>query len=62
MTREYVKKIKYPCETAAIFQDVVFVMRVNDATELLSAADRARECNALIQADRYLSQADKGKA
>lgn len=38
MTREYVKKIKYPCETAAIFQDVVFVMRVNDATELLSAA------------------------
>lgn len=43
MTREYVKKIHYPCETAAIFQDVVFVMRVNDATELLGAADRSAE-------------------
>lgn len=43
MTREYVKRIHYPCETAAIFQDVVFVMRVSDATELLSAADRVAE-------------------
>lgn len=43
MSREYVKKIHYPCETAAIFQDVLFVMRVNDATELLNSADRAAE-------------------
>lgn len=43
MTREYVKKIHYPCETAAIFQDVLFVMRVNHYSELLSQADRAAE-------------------
>ncbi|EKZ6391753.1 hypothetical protein RE075_002194 [Klebsiella aerogenes] len=43
MSREYVKKIHYPCETEAIFQDVIFVMRINDATELLYAADRAAE-------------------
>ncbi|HHA1718934.1 hypothetical protein [Enterobacter kobei] len=43
MTREYVKKIHYPCETAAIFQDVLFVMRVNHYSELLSQADIAAE-------------------
>ena len=43
MTREYVKKIHYPCETAAIFQDVLFVMRVNHYSELLKQADRAAE-------------------
>ncbi|WP_316503212.1 hypothetical protein [Klebsiella oxytoca] len=43
MSKEYMKKIHYPCETAAIFQDVLFVMRVNDATELLNSADRAAE-------------------
>jgi len=36
-------KIHYPCETAAIFQDVLFVMRVNHCSELLCAADRAAE-------------------
>jgi hypothetical protein len=36
-------KIHYPCETAAIFQDVLFVMRVNHYSELLCAADRAAE-------------------
>lgn len=36
-------KIHYPCETAAIFQDVLFVIRVNHASELLCAADRAAE-------------------
>lgn len=43
MTREYVKKINYPCEMAAIFQDVIFVIRVNHSSELLCAADRAAE-------------------
>lgn len=43
MTREYVKKIHYPCETAAIFQDVLFVIRANHSSELLYAADRAEE-------------------
>lgn len=43
MTREYVKRIHYPCETAAIFQDVLFVMRLNDASEVLDKADRAAE-------------------
>lgn len=43
MIREYVKKIHYPCETAAIFQDVLFVMRVNHYSELLSQADSAAE-------------------
>ncbi|WP_411022111.1 hypothetical protein [Salmonella sp. ZJHZ21_0198] len=36
-------KIHYPCETAAIFQDVLFVIRVNHHSELLLAADRAAE-------------------
>lgn len=36
-------KIHYPCETAAIFQDVLFVIRVNHVSELLCAADRAAE-------------------
>ena len=36
-------KIHYPCETAAIFQDVLFVMRVSHYSELLCAADRAAE-------------------
>ncbi|WP_336709819.1 MULTISPECIES: hypothetical protein [unclassified Cedecea] len=43
MTREYVKKIHYPCETAAIFQDVLFVMRPQSASDLLAEADRAAE-------------------
>lgn len=43
MTREYVKRIDYPCETAEIFQDVLFVMRLNDASELLDKADMAAE-------------------
>ncbi|MDU4288353.1 hypothetical protein [Mixta calida] len=43
MTREYVKKIHYPCETGAVFQDVVFVIRPQSASELLSEADRAAE-------------------
>lgn len=36
-------KIHYPCETAGIFQDVLFVIRVNHESELLSAADKAAE-------------------
>ena len=36
-------KIHYPCETAAIFQDVLFVIRVNHYSELLCEADRATE-------------------
>ena len=36
-------KIHYPCETAAIFQDVLFVIRVNHASEFLCAADKAAE-------------------
>lgn len=43
MRREYVKKIHYPCETAAIFQDVLFVMSVEHYSGLLSEADRAAE-------------------
>jgi hypothetical protein len=35
--------IQYPCETAAIFQDVIYVIRPNNASELLSEADRAAE-------------------
>ncbi|MCH0685602.1 hypothetical protein KVQ01_11285 [Escherichia coli] len=35
--------IRYPCETAAIFQDVVFVIRPQSASELLSECDRAAE-------------------
>ncbi|MDK6960275.1 MULTISPECIES: hypothetical protein [Klebsiella] len=43
MTRQYVKKITYPCLTAAIFQDVLFVMSPASASELLSEADKATE-------------------
>ncbi|HAZ8272812.1 TPA: hypothetical protein J8W34_004491 [Citrobacter koseri] len=43
MTREYVKKIIYPCLTAAIFQDVIYVMRPASASELLAEADKASE-------------------
>lgn len=43
MTREYVKKIHYPCETGAIFQGVIFVIRPQHASELLGEADRAVE-------------------
>lgn len=43
MTKEYVKKIHYPCETATIFQGVIFVIRPQHASELLSEADRATE-------------------
>lgn len=43
MTRQYVKKITYPCLTAAIFQDVLFVMHPASASELLSEADKAAE-------------------
>ncbi|MCK1065059.1 hypothetical protein [Pluralibacter gergoviae] len=43
MIREYSKKIHYPCETAAIFQDVLFVIRVDNPSELLSASDKAAE-------------------
>lgn len=43
MTIEYVKKIHYPCETAAIFQDVLFVIRPEHASELLNECDRAAE-------------------
>lgn len=35
--------IQFPCETAAIFQDVIYVIRPNHASELLSEADRAAE-------------------
>lgn len=43
MTSQYVKKIHYPCETAAIFQDVIFVMRPQSAADLLGETDRAAE-------------------
>ncbi|QGU87063.1 hypothetical protein [Erwinia sorbitola] len=43
MTKEYVKKINYPCETAAIFQDVIFVIRPQHASDLLIEADKAAE-------------------
>ncbi|ELY5902346.1 TPA: hypothetical protein ACNHAG_005184 [Klebsiella pneumoniae] len=43
MTRQYVKKINYPCQTAAIFQDVIYVMRPASASELLAKADKASE-------------------
>lgn len=39
--RAYVKKIQYPCETASIFQGVVFVICVTDATELFTAIENA---------------------
>ncbi|MBP2156883.1 hypothetical protein [Erwinia rhapontici] len=43
MTREYVRKINYPCETATIFQGVIFVIRPQHASELLIEADKATE-------------------
>lgn len=43
MNREYVKEIHYPCETATIFQGVIFVIRPQHASELLCEADRAAE-------------------
>ena len=43
MTREYVKKIHYPCETATIFQEVIFVIRPQHASDLLIEADKAAE-------------------
>ncbi|NWC63730.1 hypothetical protein [Cedecea sp. P7760] len=43
MTREYVKKIHYPCETAAIFQDVLFIIHPQHAEDLLYECDRAAE-------------------
>lgn len=36
-------KITYPCETAAIFQDVIFVINPRNASEILPEADRAAE-------------------
>lgn len=36
-------KIHYPCETAAIFQGVIFVIRPQHVSELLCEADRATE-------------------
>ncbi|WP_158780489.1 hypothetical protein [Pantoea sp. BAV 3049] len=43
MSKEYVKKIHYPCETGAIFQGVIFVIRPQHCSELLSEADKATE-------------------
>lgn len=43
MSKPYVKKIHYPCETGAIFQGVIFVIRPQHASELLAEADRATE-------------------
>lgn len=37
------KTIHYPCETAAIFQNVIFVIRPNHPSELLCEADKAAE-------------------
>lgn len=34
-------KITYPCETAAIFQDVIFVIQPKSAHDLLCEADKA---------------------
>ena len=36
-------KITYPCETGAIFQDVIFVINPRNSSELLGEADRAAE-------------------
>lgn len=36
-------KITYPCETAAIFQDVIFVINPRNASEILPEADKAAE-------------------
>lgn len=35
------RKITYPCETAAIFNDVVFVIRPNSAEDLMEECDKA---------------------
>lgn len=35
------RKITYPCETAAIFNDVVFVIRTNSAEDLMEECDKA---------------------
>lgn len=43
MSKEYVKKIHYPCETATIFQSVIFVIRPQHYSELLCEADKATE-------------------
>lgn len=43
MSKEYVKKIHYPCETATIFQGVIFVIRMQHYSELLCEADKAAE-------------------
>ena len=36
-------KITYPCETGAIFQDVIFVINPRNSSELLGEADMAAE-------------------
>ncbi|EKN3879416.1 hypothetical protein RSE69_004010 [Yersinia enterocolitica] len=36
-------KITYPCETGAIFHDVIFVINPRNSSELLGEADRAAE-------------------
>lgn len=36
-------KIIYPCETGAIFQDVIFVINPRNPSQLLGEADRAAE-------------------
>lgn len=35
------REITYPCETAAIFNDVVFVIRPNSAEDLMEECDKA---------------------
>lgn len=35
------RKITYPCEAAAIFNDVVFVIRPNIAEDLMDECDKA---------------------
>lgn len=36
-------EIHYPCETVAIFQDVMFVINPQDSSQLLSESDKAAE-------------------
>ena len=36
-------KITYPCETDAIFQDVIFVINPRNSSQLLGEADKAAE-------------------
>lgn len=50
MTREYVKKIHYPCETAAIFDDVVYPLHFDNADKVKQEMEGAvnwfcRWCN-----------------